>query len=981
MTITQILQTNLTPEQFRAANDPANEILCLACAGSGKSRTLAYRIARLVAEGENPESIVAFTFTEKAAESIKRRVAEALQKAGLSPSIIGAMYIGTIHSYCKFLLGEMDAKYRQFDVLDPNRLKLYLISRYASLGLHNVRNQQTAIKLQKKPGGYQQGYFELIEKIAEAWSNLNDESLDIADVTAENPELGSVLQAIYDGLYREQFIDYSLMIRLIVDALRNSDAAVVRAISTIRHLMVDEYQDVNPSQEILISGIHQLTGTLFAVGDDDQAIYSWRGADVSNILTFQNRYPRCSPHYLSTNFRSCSTIVEAASGFISRQLGSQRMPKTPVADSKNQGLPNQVGKFFFATRPEEADWVADRIQSLLGTTYQDGDITRGLCPSDFAILMKSTNADEQDGNPRHTAYTQAMERLHIPYHIESQGSIFNFPSVNVLHLTFEKLRDNSLDRNSLQDFFANEVLPVFMNADFTKVSEVLTKWQREIHQPISSGVRRKVNPQEILHEVLNAFNIQDSTFSDLEMHAMGMFSKIMQDIESVYVSIDSTSRFTEILNFIGNVADGSYETSQDVIIQRPNAVFVSTIHSAKGLEFPVVFVVDVQSGRFPGSVRNYNGWLPTSLLQRAISRGAYVNTKEGEIRLFYTAVTRAERFLYLTGSEMLPGGTRKNKRSIFDLEFRDPAITEDFSLLPPNLTNSTQQQRIDESIMPTSFSEIRYYLTCPKNYQYRKQYGFYPHVPDLYGYGQTVHTSIAKLHELYTGQTPTQAQAEEITRDTFHLKHVPPARNPDTNPGPYERALEKAVEVVKKYAEDYGSEFLMERQVEVRFEIPAHQALITGSIDLLIKEDRTGHITDAKVIDFKSLEKPDDTAPLEWTELAIQVQLYAKAANEVLGQNAKTGAVHLLRSNERIEIPIDNVSISAAIENIEWAVDRIINRDFPMRPHKLKCEECDFKLLCSQKNEAFSSTATPPLINLPLFLNPTSSLIKAFSQV
>ena len=128
-TIDEVLQDNLAPDQLNAASDTSAEVLTLACAGSGKSRTLAFRIARLVAQGVSPDSIVAFTFTEKAAESIKLRVSQALTAAGLSPTVLGAMYIGTIHSYCQNILGEMDATYRQFDVLDDNRLKLYLISR------------------------------------------------------------------------------------------------------------------------------------------------------------------------------------------------------------------------------------------------------------------------------------------------------------------------------------------------------------------------------------------------------------------------------------------------------------------------------------------------------------------------------------------------------------------------------------------------------------------------------------------------------------------------------------------------------------------------------------------------------------------------------------------------------------------------------------------------------------------------------------
>ena len=137
MNTEEILRSNLTDEQYEAVIDKSRNILCIACAGSGKSRTLAYKIAYLISEGETPESIIAFTFTEKAAESIKRRVAEALRKFDLSENIVGSMFIGTLDAFCQKLLGDINAKYRQFDILDQNRLILYVMSRQYKFGIGN----------------------------------------------------------------------------------------------------------------------------------------------------------------------------------------------------------------------------------------------------------------------------------------------------------------------------------------------------------------------------------------------------------------------------------------------------------------------------------------------------------------------------------------------------------------------------------------------------------------------------------------------------------------------------------------------------------------------------------------------------------------------------------------------------------------------------------------------------------------------------
>ncbi|HPT73060.1 MAG TPA: UvrD-helicase domain-containing protein, partial [Candidatus Cloacimonadota bacterium] len=206
--ISHILRADLTGEQANAALDPCREVLCVACAGSGKSRTLAYRIAFLVAGGVLPERIVAITFTEKAAESIKRKVADVLVKTGQSANLLGKMFIGTIHGFCQNILGDSDARYRQFDVLDDNKFKLFLMSRYASLGLHVLRTQM----------GFQ--YFQTLEEVQKAWNIASDEGVSLAAITTRVPILGGILEAIKRILLQDQFLDFSSMIRLVADGSR-----------------------------------------------------------------------------------------------------------------------------------------------------------------------------------------------------------------------------------------------------------------------------------------------------------------------------------------------------------------------------------------------------------------------------------------------------------------------------------------------------------------------------------------------------------------------------------------------------------------------------------------------------------------------------------------------------------------------------------------------------------------------------------------
>lgn len=957
MSIDQVLRNELTSDQYDAAVDPASEVLCLACAGSGKSRTLAYRIARLLAEDEAPEGIVAFTFTEKAAESIKRRVAQALSTAGLDATVMGAMYIGTIHSYCQHILGDMDAAYRQYDVLDENRLKLYLISRYYQLGLRNFEN-----RVNRK---YK--YFETIRQVSDAWKTANDELLDFAAVAAEDLDLGDLLERIREGLRTDQYIDFSLMIRNVVEAIRNNAAGVENGIGRLRHLMVDEYQDVNPCQEELIRLLHERSESLFVVGDDDQSIYAWRGADVSNILDFRQRHTGSSVHTLSQNFRSTEPIIQASDAFAAAVLGPSRIPKNPSAAADR--IPQDFRVLWFPDRDSETQWVAERIRDLLGTAYDDNGEVRGLTPADFAVLMRSTRQAEQNGVPRHGAFTEALSRLDIPFSLEAGGGPFDRPQVAVLRSTFELLRNASPDRNTVRQHFDNEVPPAYPDADFNALIRVLTDWGRRIHRPRGS-TRIRLYPQKLVYDLLEAFNLARTNFSDDVMRDIGLFSRMILDVETVYMSVDSRQRFSEVLNFLQNAADTGYDVSTDDVLQRPDAVTVSTVHKMKGLEFPCVFVVDAEAHRFPKRRSRYLGWLPPNVMAAAINRGAYQSTQDEETRLFYTAATRAERYLYVSGAEALPRAKRAARQSPYALQFAShPAVVQNAAGLPAGLVQADPRRRIEDADYPTSFSEIRYFLQCPKSYQFRERFGLNPVVPEMFGYGKTVHTSIQKLHELHPDSPPENDQVERVILDTFHLKHVPQSGDPENRPGAYENSRNRAVDIAQEYVSSFGVDFERERQVEAVFEIPATNCVISGSIDLLLHEDEEGNILRAEIIDFKTMEggdTPDENEDLDWTDLALQVQLYARAADQVLGQNARTGSVHLLKDNQRVEVPITQEALDAALANIEWAVRGILSSDFPMRPHPDKCEKCDFRTICPGTPEDFTElTSPPPELHLP----------------
>ncbi len=950
------MECALRPAQLAAACDGSAEIRTNACAGSGKTRTLAYRIAWLLARGATPSSVVAFTFTEKAAEGLKFAVSRALVDCGLDPALAGAMFIGTIHGFCQHVLGDAEARYRQFTVLDENRLILFLISRRNRLGLKALQTERGS------------RYFEAIKGVSGAWKTMNDELLAVEQVAERDVGLGAVLGSLRDLLKRDQYIDFSLMIREVVDRLRAGDAGTERAVSPILHLLVDEYQDVNPAQEALIRELHRRSKTLFVVGDDDQAIYGWRGADVGNIIDFPERYPGCAQHTLSHNFRSTAPIVETAAAFAEAELGATRIPKHPTAH--NPPGPRQLGCLWFDDRESEAAWVADRIAALLGTAYQEGDETRGLTPGDFLVVMRSTRTSEQDESARHGAFTRALSERGIPFTLEAGGGVMDRPQVAALRAAFELLRHGMPNRADARAVFDASILPAYPAADFGRFALVVTQWGRLIHAPIAPGsVRRRIFPQQFVHELLESFSFASTPFDAGVMRDVGMFSRIMQDVETVYVSIDSAIRFQEVLNFLDNIAGTGYDLGTDDLLRRPDAVTVATVHKMKGLEFPAVFIVDVEAQRFPGKKYDYDGWLPDTLIEGALARGAYRSSEEEEARLFYVAMTRAERYLYVSGAALLPGGARRRRPSPFALRITHADVERDTTVVPVGLAAFPPTRRRGEEALPTSYSDTRYYLACPYNFKLRKIDGFSPPIQEMMGYGQTVHAAVCQVHDRFPDVAPTPAEARAIAEDVFHLQHVHPSGNPETRPGGYENARKSAGNIVAAYVEQFTEDFTQRRRVEAPFELNIERGVVSGSIDLLLKEDADGRVVEAGVLDFKAMKggaTPEaNDRDLVWTDLALQVQLYAKAAREVLGEAAANGSVHLLKDNQRIAVPVTEEAIDAAVANIEFAVDGILARDFPMRPEPTKCSRCDFQKLCPKRMQAFDRGVQPPNIHVP----------------
>ena len=390
----------LTPEQKLVVSTRDVPVQVIACAGSGKTESISRRVAALVNEDTPPESIIAFTFTERAAAELKDRIYARVQDVRGKEFLgrLGPLFVGTIHGYCFRLLQDYVPRYGNYDVLDEHRHFGFLSREYRNLCLHKLGPR----------------HWQPIRDFAKAVDVIGNELIPISRL--QGTPLGECYELYLSQLDRFHFLTFGLIIAKAVEVL--SDPQVfIRVHSPLRHLIVDEYQDINPAQERLIELLSKEPVQLCVVGDDDQSIYQWRGSDIGNILNFAKRRPKTKMIRLETNRRSRPKIVQTANTFahtIPLRLDKVMASTRPRSDC-------QVVPWSAKTQEDEAERIADTIKSLkeIGYRYQD-----------IAVLYRSVRTSAP-------VLVAALESNNIPYSCGGRTGLFMQPEINLFGEIFK----------------------------------------------------------------------------------------------------------------------------------------------------------------------------------------------------------------------------------------------------------------------------------------------------------------------------------------------------------------------------------------------------------------------------------------------------------------------------------------------------------------------------------------------------------------
>lgn len=682
-----------THQQLKAINHKDGNLQIIACAGSGKTDVITRRIANLVLSGVKPENIVAFTFTEKAAEEMKFRVRYHLQKLRPENPEIGDMYVGTIHSFCYELLKEFKPKYRGCDVLDEHTRMLFLsnYTNYYKVGLNHLGKRS----------------FKNIDTFCRSVDVVREEMIDPEQLP---PDFKECCQNYLDLLEEQKFLDFSGMMSEVVKLLEEDEKFSKKVREKYQYITVDEYQDVNPLQEKLIRLMAGEDGNLCVVGDDDQCIYQWRGTDVSNILTFKKRYKNVTPIDIVVNFRSSDAVIGSAKKVIEKNPPSRRLVKDikPWKDRKIKFEKGDIYAVFFGTLHEEIDWIIEKIQQLRGTKYINN---RGEEFSfdyrDMAIFFRSvrTSADP---------FIKAFKKRGIDYIVKGGGKLFEQDEVvlaikclaylggynyNNVKVTPESLI--SLYRECFQDWGNPE-----------KFVERLETLKEELWRS------SYISLQDVYHRILAYMGANEFEFKETQLYNLGMLSQSISDFESIYKKI-KVSQIKYFLGFIKGYGEWNYEEGGQEDPTKINAVKIMTVHRVKGLQFPVVFLPNLVIERFPPKAPPRKWYVPSHLFDINRYEGTGPQGMENERRLFYVAIARSEKYLFLSGCGSIPKLKRRKRPSPFFNEFpKNNALT---SPIPDPTKREQLSLEKAERLrgFPTSYSELRYYDRCPYDYKLR----------------------------------------------------------------------------------------------------------------------------------------------------------------------------------------------------------------------------------------------------------------------
>jgi DNA helicase-2/ATP-dependent DNA helicase PcrA len=892
----------------------------IACAGSGKTQVISQRIVNILkekrSEGVTPENVVAFTFTNKAADELKNRIYRLCEEQHTTQGL-AAMYVGTIHAFCMNILMNYVPKFMKYTLLTDVQQKLLIDQ--GLISLPELRTNSGRTLCEEDKARIYKDLFGILREAEVNWDVLRDHNVLKA------------LETYRNWLDEKCYMDFSMQLSEAVKILETDPIVREKIARKVLYLVVDEYQDVNPLQEKLISILHELGAEICVVGDDDQTIFQWNGSDIDNILGFQHRYPNVTYVNMADNFRSSSGVVNTA-----RQIASRNRKRLPKKMTSNNAQPYDPGDLLalgFDSPEDEARWIANKIKAMQGVPFRENGQVRGLTYSDCAVLLRiKYNA---------APIVEALKAEGIDFSIKDSNRFFYAPEFKAAKGIFEYVTSR-IKEDQLKTLW----LDIDPGLKLSDLDHGVTWLVMEKKDWRNREFKSEYSLQHTYRGFLEAISFNERLAKvsterrETILSNLGRFSQVITDFEEINFNLDLMYLHSGFVEFLNTKAPRYYSEGWDGSPYiKHDAVQILTVHSAKGTEFPVVFLPCLLEGVFPTGRRREVRWM--DVLPRGSIRGIerYKGGIDDERRLFYVALTRSKKYLCCTWAPQKKDPEKKGpvptKPSRFINEFKAAGLYRDYDAGIP-ITCRMKPQKADSStdIITISFSDLKYYFQCPYGFKMRNIYGFNVGFNERLGYGKSIHSALAEVHRSIKDQ---ETITEEMVRDLSetHL-HFPYA---------YDENLRrdmgaKAKKMLSTYIEakkDLKDVEYVEMDVAIKF---SDEILVLGRIDLVRKSD-TSEIV---IVDFKTNE---DAQEEEISQ--DQLLLYALGYKYTTGKLADFIEIYNLDSGveDRRAIRLD------LLIDLE---KRVIEAGRNIRKGTVgfadNCAKCDFRGICPKPANA-----------------------------
>ena len=619
----------LNAPQRAAVLQKEGPIIVIAGAGSGKTRVLTYRIANLMRQGVDAFHILALTFTNKAANEMKKRIADIVGNSEAKN-----LWMGTFHSvFAKILRFEADKlgypqNFTIYDTQDSQRL------------INGIIKEKELDKDVYKYKQIQQRISSLKNNLITVRAYFNNPKLVENDAIRKQPRFGEIYQEYVERCFKAGAMDFDDLLLKTNELLNVYPEVLAKYQNRFQYILVDEYQDTNHSQYLIVKALADRFHNICVVGDDAQSIYAFRGANINNILNFKSDYPEAKEYKLEQNYRSTKNIVEAANSVI--EHNKVRLDKVVFTE-------NEMGELIKVHRsPTDADEGRFVASSIFENKMQ-----HQLANGKFAVLYRT--------NSQSRAIEDALRKRDIPYRIYGGLSFYQRKEIKDM-LAYLRLIINPNDEEALVriiNFPARgigettmEKLTLAANHYKKSIFEIMYNVNKLPELHINSTTKQKLTDFVVMILNLQALNQRANVFEVAEQVAKktGLLQEFKKDgtpegiakMENIEEMLNGMKDFVtgqeDVADSTGSLAeyleDVSLATDSDKEIGDDDRVALMTIHLAKGLEFPYVYIVGMEEDLFP---------LAKSIQSR--------DELEEERRLFYVALTRAEKQAYLTYAE------------------------------------------------------------------------------------------------------------------------------------------------------------------------------------------------------------------------------------------------------------------------------------------------------------------------------------------